>query len=71
MFSNKNEITVRREDSMQGSLIPGLTGGRTLTQGNLFVVGKLSKIKEVPIVDDMELGDEGQAILIPYIYISI
>jgi hypothetical protein len=56
---------------MQGSLIPGLTSGRALVQGNLFVVGKLSKTKEVPMVDDMERGDEGQAILISYIYIRI
>lgn len=69
MFSIKTDITVKREDSMEGSLTPGLTGGMTLTQGNLFVVGKLLKIKAVPIVDDMKLGDEGQAIVIPYINI--
>jgi hypothetical protein len=42
-----------------GSAITGLQGARTLVEGNLFVVGKLSKFKEVPMVDDMELIDEG------------
>lgn len=60
LFANKNENIVKREDSVQSLTQGGAGVGAGVTQGNLFVVGTLSRASDVAAVDDVELIDEGK-----------